>query len=88
MDIPAHGTLALIGSGEYLPPIMAVDKQLLERIKGTPRVVVLPTAAAADGDGVPERWAEMGVTHFTKLGAAVEPVMLLKIPYRILRNGT
>src|SRR5436305_9554666 len=77
MDIPAHGTLALIGSGEYLPPIMAVDKQLLERINGTPRVVVLPTAAAADGDGVPERWAEMGVTHFTKLGAAVEPVMLL-----------
>jgi cyanophycinase len=77
MDIPAHGTLALIGSGEYLPPIMAVDKQLLERINSTPRVVVLPTAAAPDGDGVPERWAEMGVTHFTKLGAVVEPVMLL-----------
>ena len=77
MNLPAHGTIALIGAGEYLPPIMAVDKILLEHTHGTPRVVALPTAAAPDGDGVPERWADMGVTHFTKLGATVEPVMLL-----------
>src|SRR5947209_3866746 len=77
MNIPVHGTIALVGAGEYLPPIIAVDKILLEQTPGTPRVVVLPTAAAPDGDGVPQRWADMGVTHFTKLGAAVEPVMLL-----------
>jgi cyanophycinase len=71
------GTLALVGSGEYLPPILPLDKRLLEQVQGTPQVVVLPTAAAPDGGGVPERWAKMGVEHFGRLGAAVEPVMLL-----------
>jgi cyanophycinase len=71
------GTIALVGSGEYLTPIQQVDMQLLTHIAGEPRVVVLPTAAAPDGDGVPERWAHMGVAHFHQLGARVEPVMLL-----------
>lgn len=75
--LPAGGTIALIGSGEYLPPIQPLDKRLLEHIRETPHVVVLPTAAAPDGPGVPERWAKMGVDHFTVLRAAVEPVMLL-----------
>src|SRR5258707_11945969 len=57
--------------------MLPVDKMLLERVNGTPRVVVLPTASAPDGAGVPERWARMGVEHFSQLGAAVEPVMLL-----------
>src|SRR6266581_402943 len=78
MSISVPGTVALIGAGEYLPPIMAVDKVLLERVSGRPRVVVLPTAAALDGPGVAERWAQMGVEHFSQLGATVEPVMLLK----------
>jgi cyanophycinase len=71
------GTLALIGSGEFLPPIRPLDEKLLAHIQGEPRVVVLPTASALDGAGVPERWAEMGVEHFGALGAQVEPVMLL-----------
>src|SRR5947209_13465097 len=78
MSISVPGTVALIGAGEYLPPIMAVDKLLLERVGSRPRVVVLPTAAAPDGPGVAERWAQMGVEHFSQLGATVEPVMLLK----------
>ena len=78
MNISPFGTIALIGSGEYLPPIAVVDKLLLERLSDTPRVVVLPTAAALDGPGVPERWAQMGADHFSQLGAAVEPVMLLR----------
>src|SRR5947209_8099179 len=78
MSISVPGTVALIGAGEYLPPIMAVDKLLLERVGGRPRVVVLPTAAALDGPGVAERWAQMGVEHFSQLGAIVEPVMLLR----------
>ena len=53
-----------------------VDATLLERAGGR-QVVVLPTAAAPDGQGVPERWAEMGVRHFEGLGARVEPVMAL-----------
>ncbi len=71
------GVLALVGSGEYLAPIQPLDRKLLGHIQGTPQVVVLPTAAAPDGPGVPERWARMGVEHFGLLGAAVEPVMLL-----------
>ena len=71
------GTIALIGSGEYLTPIQPVDKKLLEHISGEPSVVVLPTAAAPDGAGVPERWTKMGVEHFRQLGAHAEPVMLL-----------
>src|SRR6266699_2980152 len=78
MSISLPGTVALIGAGEYLPPIATVDKVLLERVGDTPRVVVLPTAAAPDGPGIPERWAQMGVEHFSQLGAIVEPVMLLR----------
>jgi cyanophycinase len=78
MSVTTMGTLALIGAGEYLPPIAPVDTMLLERIDGAPRVVVLPTASMPDGAGVPEHWAKLGVDHFTQLGATVEPVMLLR----------
>lgn len=71
------GIVALVGSGEFLPPIQPLDRQLLAKVQGVPRVVVLPTASAPDGAGVPERWATMGVVHFGTLGAQVEPVMLL-----------
>lgn len=74
---PGTGTIALVGSGEFLPPILPLDQKLLAHIQGTPRVVVLPTAAAPDGPGVPERWAKMGLEHFGTLGAQVEAVMLL-----------
>jgi cyanophycinase len=78
MSVTTMGTLALVGAGEYLPPIAPVDTMLLERIDGAPRVVVLPTASAPDGAGIPEHWAKLGVDHFTQLGAIVEPVMLLR----------
>ncbi len=71
------GTVALVGSGEFLPASIPLDRVLLGRLTEPPRVAVLPTAAAPDGPGVPERWARMGVEHFTQLGAAVAPVMLL-----------
>jgi cyanophycinase len=71
------GTVALVGSGEFLPASDPLDRVLLARLAEAPRVAVLPTASAPDGPGVPERWARMGVEHFTRLGAAVAPVMLL-----------
>jgi cyanophycinase len=77
MTTSPQGTLALVGSGEFLPPIEPLDRLLLERLSGPARVVILPTASAPDGSGVPERWAKMGVEHFARLGASVEPVMLL-----------
>src|SRR2546421_420495 len=67
MGVPTPGTLALVGAGEFLPPIAPVDAMLLERVDGTPHVVVLPTASAPDGPGVPERWAKLGIDHFPQL---------------------
>ncbi len=76
-DAPDYkGTLALVGAGEFLDPIKPMDEKLLARAGG-PRVVVLPTAAAPDGPGVPERWAKMGVEHFNALGAQTQAVMAL-----------
>jgi cyanophycinase len=77
MHAAPSGTLALVGSGEYLPVSEPLDRALLERLSTPARVVVLPTAAAPDGPGVPERWARMGVEHFTRLGVSVEAVLLL-----------
>jgi cyanophycinase len=77
MTTTVKGTVALVGSGEYLQGMLPVDKKLLERAIGTPRVVVLPTASAPDGKSVTERWASMGVEHFAQLGITAEPVMLL-----------
>ena len=71
------GAVALVGAGEYLPAMDLVDLALLARLHDTPHVVVLPTASAPDGPGVPERWTKMGVDHFTRLGAKALMVMLL-----------
>src|SRR5947209_19571544 len=77
MTTARDGTIALVGAGEFLPPMLPVDKSLVERLNETPRVAIVPTASAPDGGDVPERWAKMGVEHFAQLGVAVEPVMLL-----------
>ena len=71
-----HGTLALVGAGEFLDDMRQVDAALLGQ-SGGKRVVILPTASAPDGPGVPERWAAMGVAHFAALGAQAEAVMAL-----------
>jgi len=72
------GALALVGSGEYLPQMDALDRFLLDTLggPGAARVVVIPTASALEL-GMPERWNTIGVEHFRALGAAVTPVMLL-----------
>ena len=77
MTAMVKGTVALVGSGEYLQGMLPVDKKLLERVSSSPRVIVLPTASAPDGESVTERWASMGVEHFAKLGVTAEPIMLL-----------
>lgn len=66
-------TLALVGAGEFLPSMRAVDEHLLA-LSGGRRVAILPTASAPDGPGVFERWAAMGEAHFRALGAHVEAV--------------
>jgi cyanophycinase len=71
------GPVALVGAGEFLPAMSAVDADLLASTGvARPRVVVLPTASFPDGEDVFQRWASMGVTHFAGLGAEVEPVLV------------
>jgi cyanophycinase len=77
MTAMVKGTVAFVGAGEYLQGMLPVDKKLLERVSDSPRVIVLPTASAPDGESVTERWASMGVEHFAKLGVTAEPIMLL-----------
>lgn len=73
--------LALVGSGEYLSDMDAVDRALLRRVEaalGEPaRVVCLPTASATEGEATIERWSRMGVEHFARLGAQVETVRIV-----------
>ena len=53
------------------------DAGLLAAIgRPRPRVVILPTASVPDGEAVFQRWAAMGVEHFTALGAEVEPILV------------
>lgn len=71
-----NGTIALVGSGEYLDPIEKVDRVLLSRVDD-PRVVCLPTAAGEEGEISIQHWSQLGVDHFTKLGAKVEAVKVV-----------
>lgn len=68
------GVLAIVGSGEYLGPMAAVDRELLELFDGPVRVVCLPTAAGREGDLMIDDWMHRGVQHFTSLDADAEPV--------------
>ncbi len=79
--LPGPGTLALVGSGEYLPPIEALDRLLLARLAEPAQVVCLPTAAGTEGEERIRYWSELGVKHFTRLG--VERVEALPVTDRV-----
>jgi len=75
-----NGLMALVGSGEYLPVMEDVDRYLLDSLKITdrkPRVVCLPTAAGKEGDHSVDRWSNMGIEHFEKLGADVSALKII-----------
>jgi len=75
-----NGLIALVGSGEYLPVMEDVDRHLLDSLNlngRKPHVVCLPTAAGQEGDGSVNRWSNMGVEHFTKLGAEVNALRII-----------
>ena len=71
---PPKGTLALVGSGEYLPGMADVDRLLLERISGDPRVVCMPTAAGKEGPASISHWSTLGIDHFSALGVRADAV--------------
>lgn len=69
--------LALVGSGEYLPPMEPVDRYLLGQLIGEPRVVCLPTAAGSEGTARINYWLELGEKHFSGLGVRVESLPVI-----------
>ncbi|MBL8057641.1 MAG: Type 1 glutamine amidotransferase-like domain-containing protein, partial [Anaerolineales bacterium] len=72
--------LALVGSGEYLPGMAAVDRRLLAAAAPPTRparVACLPTAAGQEGEAQVERWLRLGVEHFRRLGAEPQPVRVV-----------
>jgi cyanophycinase len=75
-----RGPVALVGAGEFLDQMAEFDRGLLASTgRSRPRVVILPTASAPDGEAIFAGWADRGVEHFSALGAEVEPVMVRTI---------
>src|SRR5712691_4498564 len=66
---PVPGTIALVGSGEYLDSMDTTDIYLLETIGGASnaRVALLPTASGLEENG-PDYWNDLGLHHFKQLG--------------------
>jgi cyanophycinase len=71
------GVIALVGSGEFTPAMVEVDRGLLAATgRPRPRVAILPAASWPDGETVFMRWAGQGETHFSALGAEPVPVLI------------
>jgi cyanophycinase len=70
LELGVPGPVALVGSGEFLPQMVDIDRHLLAgRIQ---RAAFLPTAAGEEGDASIRRWLRMGTEHYAAMG--VEPV--------------
>ncbi len=63
------GTVALVGSGEYLDVMNEVDTYLLGTVgsASAARVALLPTASGLEPNG-PTSWNNLGLQHFKQLG--------------------
>jgi cyanophycinase len=81
VKLPEKGTLALVGSGEYLPPMEPVDRYLMSCLAGPANVVCLPTAAGTEGSERIAYWSNLGSSHFSRLGARqVEALAVIDRP--------
>lgn len=69
-DLPEGGPIALVGSGEFLPQMVEVDRWLLAERPS--RATFLATAAGQEGPESVDRWLALGARHYEGMG--VEPV--------------
>lgn len=72
MDVNTEqaGPIALVGSGEYLPVMSAIEAALIAG--RAPRYVQIATAAVPDGPVTLDRWHRLGVEQAERIG--VTPV--------------
>lgn len=68
------GPLALVGSGEYLPVMLEVERALLAGRPG--RYVQLPTAAMPEGPASVARWTALGQAQAARLGVEAVPLLV------------
>jgi cyanophycinase len=68
------GPIALIGSGEYLPVMLDIERELIAG--RPPRYVQIPTAAALEGDAVLAKWTRMGIEQAGRLGVEAVPLVV------------
>ncbi len=69
--------MALLGSGEFDPWSEPVDRWLLERSRSPDGVVlVVPTAAAHEGEASFASWGNKGLEHYASLGLPSEVLPL------------
>jgi cyanophycinase len=67
-----RGSLALVGSGEYLPAMAEFEKSLIEDGEANghrPRYIQIPTAAGQESIERIEFWKELGATQAERLDA-------------------
>lgn len=68
------GPIALVGSGEYLPVMLDVERQLITG--RPPRYVQIPTAAAPEGPAVLAKWTRLGAAQAERLGVEAIPLVV------------
>ena len=68
--------ILLVGGDEFRPAAAGMDRHILEQTgQSTPRVAIIPTAAAHEN---PALAASNGVRHFTGLGASAYSVDVIQ----------
>src|SRR5690349_3948723 len=73
--IAVWGPLALVGSGEYLPVMLDVERQLIDG--RPPRYVQLPTAAGREGRQRLDYWVRLGQAQAERLGVESVPLVVI-----------
>ena len=68
------GPLALVGSGEYSPAMLEVERSLIAG--RPPRYVQIPTAAAAEGPNRLSYWIDLGRAQADRLGVEAVPLVV------------
>jgi cyanophycinase len=68
------GPLALVGSGEYLPSMLEVERSLIAG--RAPRYVQIPTAASREGADRLAYWVGLGQAQAARLGVEAVPLVV------------
>jgi cyanophycinase len=69
-----HGPLALVGSGEYLPSMLEIERGLIDG--RPPRYVQIPTAASREGTERLAYWVKLGKAQAERLGVEAVPLVV------------